>query len=82
MKMKRGDYVRCWWDTGAMGSTFLYGQVIEAGPRTARIRWESSATNRVRQDDTNVTLITSEAEQGFARGAMLKAEPVSEAKPA
>lgn len=50
--MKRGDLVFIWFDEGAGGKgvggpTILYGEVIAAGPRAYRVRWESGLTNRI-----------------------------------
>lgn len=56
-RFKRGDLVQTWFDTGGGkmgGVTVLYGEVIEAGPKAARVRWESGLTNRVRQDSHSV----------------------------
>lgn len=47
--MKRGDLVQTFFDTGAFGAQVLYGEVIAAGPKAYRIRWESGLTNRVPQ---------------------------------
>lgn len=47
--MARGDFVQTWFDTGAMGAQILYGEVIAAGPKAYRVRWESGLTNRLRQ---------------------------------
>src|SRR5262245_496241 len=49
-----GDLVQYWFDTGAMGASILYGVVVEAGPKTARIVWESSLSNRIAQDKQDV----------------------------
>ena len=46
---KRGDLVQTWFDTGAMGATILHGEVIAAGPKRYRVRWESGLTNRLEQ---------------------------------
>ena len=43
----KGDVVRIWFDTGALGHTILYGRVIAAGPKAYRVRWESGLTNRI-----------------------------------
>lgn len=56
-RFKRGDLVQTWFDTGAgkMGGVVLvYGEVIEAGPKAARVRWESGLTNRVTQDSDSI----------------------------
>lgn len=45
-----GDYIRTWFDTGALGPTLLYGRVIKAGAKTFTIRWESGICNRLEQD--------------------------------
>ncbi len=46
---KRGDYVKVWFDTGALGATICLGIVTKAGPATYTVRWESGRTNRVAQ---------------------------------
>jgi hypothetical protein len=70
----KGDLVWIWWDTGAMGSTILYGRVIAAGPRTYRVRWESGLTNRIAQDRREVALVTTSTEIDAATAAMVRAE--------
>lgn len=52
--MKRGDYVQYWFDTGAMGTTILYGVVITSGPKTYTVEWESGIKNRLRQNSKTV----------------------------
>lgn len=47
MTVKRGDYVQLWFDTGAFGATQLFGVVIDSGPKSFRVRWESGLTNRI-----------------------------------
>lgn len=70
-RFNRGALVQTWFDTGArMGYAILYGEVIAAGPMTARVRWESGLTNRVRQDTTNVK---PAVDQEDARAAMKRA---------
>jgi hypothetical protein len=54
LRMRRGQFVQTWFDTGAMGATILYGVVESAGPRVYTVRWESGITNRVQQGNTNV----------------------------
>lgn len=44
-----GDYVKTWFDTGAMGVTTMYGRVIKSGRATYTVRWESGICNRVVQ---------------------------------
>ncbi len=53
-EVTRGDLVQTWFDTGAMGATLLYGEVIAAGPKAIRVRWESGLTNRVLRDTSFV----------------------------
>lgn len=72
--MKVGDLVWMWWDTGAFGSTVLYGQVIAAGPKTYRVRLESGLTNRITRGGNRVEpqpVRPTEAED--ARRAMRRA---------
>ena len=64
-----GTLVQTWFDTGAMGAAILYGEIIEAGPKTARVRWESGLTNRINQDCRNVKLAEDQQE---ARAAVAK----------
>lgn len=45
--VKRGDYVQMWFDTGAFGANILVGIVIDSGPKSFRVRWESGLTNRI-----------------------------------
>jgi hypothetical protein len=59
--MTRGDLVWIWFDTGAFGARILYGRVIEAGPKAYRVMWESTLTNRFRQDDTSVKRVECDA---------------------
>lgn len=73
--MRRGDYVQTWFDTGAIGVTILYGEVIAAGPKTYRVRWESGLTNRVRQDATNVRPARDPAEAAIALFASRRLPP-------
>lgn len=52
-RFKRLDLVETWFDTGGGkmgGPQILYGQVIAAGLKCARVEWESGLTNRVPQD--------------------------------
>jgi hypothetical protein len=49
-----GQHVWTWFDTGALGSQVLQGQVIKAGPKTYTVEWVSGARNRVAQDDRSV----------------------------
>ena len=49
--------MQTWFDTGAGkmgGMVLVYGEVVEAGPKAARVRWESGLTNRVTQDSHSV----------------------------
>ena len=52
--LARGDLVETWFDTGAMGAQILYGEVIAAGPKAYRVRWESGLTNRLPQGHSDV----------------------------
>lgn len=47
--MKKGDVVSYMFDTGAMGLSPTYGIVIQAGPKTFTVAWESGNRNRVEQ---------------------------------
>lgn len=51
---KRDDLVQTWFHTGAMGAVILYGVIVAAGPKAARVRWESGLTNRIAQGCRNV----------------------------
>jgi hypothetical protein len=42
-----GRFVRTWFDTGALGATLLYGQIVSSGPKTFTVRWESGLKNRL-----------------------------------
>jgi hypothetical protein len=57
---QRGDYVKYWYDTGAMGYSILYGVVEQAGPKMYTVRWESGIRNRVRQDNPSVKTVRPE----------------------
>lgn len=70
---KRGDLVRTWFDTGAMGSTILYGRVIAAGPKAYRVRWESGLTNRITQGDGAIKRVEPREEEAAAE-AMKRAD--------
>lgn len=62
MTFKVGDKVQTWFDTGSgknAGPQILYGVVIQAGPKMAKIRWESGLHNRVRHCDHRVTVRAS-----------------------
>jgi hypothetical protein len=49
--MKKGDIVLYMFDTGArMGLSPIYGVVIQAGPKTFTVVWESGNRNRMEQD--------------------------------
>jgi hypothetical protein len=74
--MKRGDYVRTWFDTGAMGATVLYGRVVKAGPRTYTVLWESGLRNRIVRENSYITPI-SDREQPEAARVMARAEAKS-----
>jgi hypothetical protein len=55
MMIRRGDFVKTWFDTGAMGAQILFGIVIMAGPTTYTVMWESGLRNRLRVNDKRVT---------------------------
>lgn len=46
--LHRGETVQTLFDTGAMGLSCLYGRVIEKGPKTFTVRWESGIRNRIK----------------------------------
>ncbi len=54
IRIRRGQFVRTWFDTGALGATIIYGEVIAAGTRTYSVRWESGIVNRIRQGQAGV----------------------------
>jgi hypothetical protein len=54
----KGQYVRAYFDTGAMGAEIIYGVVVAAGPRAFTVRWEGGNTNRCRQGEDTVTRVT------------------------
>lgn len=56
MRLNRGDHVRYFFDTGAFGYTYLYGEVIQAGPKMATVLWESGIRNRVQQDNNDIEM--------------------------
>jgi hypothetical protein len=73
VKFNRGDLVQTWFNTGAGkmgGAVIIYGEVIAAGPKTARVRWESGLSNRIKQDNHDVKQAN---DQEDARSAMAKA---------
>lgn len=51
LKANKGDYVRIWWDTGAMGMSILYGLVVKSGPKSITIRWPNGTRNRVNREN-------------------------------
>lgn len=61
IRLRRGDVVRTWFDTGALGATLLYGRVIAAGPRQFAVRWESGIVNRCQQGRRDVERLTASA---------------------
>lgn len=66
--MKVGDYVWTWFDTGAMGASYLYGRVVKAGPKTYTVQWQSDLRNRVQQGDWRVKLVSpADVEQFVAK---------------
>ena len=63
LKPSTGDYVQTWWDQSAsFGFGILYGQVVESGPRTFMVLWESGLRNRVRRPDPRVESAKDQAE--------------------
>jgi hypothetical protein len=58
-RFQKGDRVRTLFDTGARGLSVLYGLIVHAGEKTARVVWESSLSNVIRQDNSRVTLIAA-----------------------
>jgi hypothetical protein len=68
MQFFRGNLVQTWFDTGAMGVAILYGVIVAAGPKSARVRWESGLTNRIAQDCHNVKAAEDQREAGKACG--------------
>jgi hypothetical protein len=72
IKFQRGDLVRYFYDTGAMGVTLIWGLVINAGPKAFRVRWESGHTNWLKHTEPKgVTPVTNieEAREAFAQFA-------------
>jgi hypothetical protein len=65
----RDDLVQTWFHTGAMGAAILYGVVVAAGPKAARVRWESGLTNRIAQDCHSVKPADDKSEARKACGA-------------
>lgn len=47
--MRRGDFVRTYFDTGALGAQIVLGRVIKVGSATATVEWESGRRNRIQQ---------------------------------
>ena len=48
--IKRGDYVQTWFETFTGSdprSELMFGIVIDSGPKSFRVRWESGATCRI-----------------------------------
>lgn len=69
-----GDIVAYQFDTGALGLTTLWGEVVAAGAKTFTIRWESGVKNRLSQGDRRISLVTDpetieEARRSFLRAA-------------
>ena len=69
-QFQRGMLVEYWFDDG-QGGCFLYGEVTAAGLKTASIKWESGATNRVKQ---GFHLVQPARDQYEARAAIAKME--------
>lgn len=57
LRIRRGQFVQTWFDTGALGATLLYGVVVAAGPRAYYVRWESGIVNRIAQGQAGVDRI-------------------------
>ncbi|MGH8159284.1 MAG: hypothetical protein ACREPQ_14280 [Rhodanobacter sp.] len=74
-RRKRGDLVQYEFSARALRGKLFYGAVTAAGPRTFRVRWESGASNRLRQGHRDVTLATDqdEAAKAVARAKELAA---------
>jgi len=47
LRFTRGDLVRTWFDTGALGAAILYGRVVQAGSLRCTVEWESGLRNRI-----------------------------------
>ena len=56
--MRRGDFVRTYFDTCAFGAQIVLGRVIKVGSATATVEWESGCRNRIQQGYTAVALVT------------------------
>lgn len=69
-QFQRGMLVEYWFDDGH-GGCLLYGKVTAAGLKTASIKWESGATNRVKQ---GFHLVQPARHQHEARAAIAKTE--------
>ena|SRR3990167_11055548 len=65
--MKRGDFVRTYFDTGALGAQILLGRVMKAGRATYTVEWESGIRNRIVQGYKGVELVTETDLLGIAR---------------
>lgn len=50
IRLRRGNFVMTYFDTGALGPAPLFGVVIAAGPLAFTVRWESGLVNRIRQE--------------------------------
>ena len=72
---RRGDVVWYPFDTGAFGLQMVCGVVTKAGPRTYTVRWESDATNRLRQDRQDVKHITDPDALADARAKLHNEAP-------
>jgi len=71
LRLRRGQFVLTYFDTGALGPQPLYGLVIAAGPKAFRVRWESGLTNRIRQGHGGVARIPATDLDDRARAALL-----------
>jgi hypothetical protein len=76
-RLCHGHLVEYWVDDGR-GGTILYGIVIAAGPKTARVMWESGNSNRIKQD---THLVAPARLQDLAREAVSKVAPIGGSQP-
>lgn len=70
LRYYRGQLVKTWFDTGALGPAILYGIVVAAGPRRLTVRWESGAINAIRQDEAGAVSLVTWAERALAQEAV------------
>ena len=76
-RLCHGHLVEYWFDDGR-GGTFLYGIVIAAGPKTARVMWESGSSNRIKQD---THLVAPARQMDLAREAVQKVAAIAGTRP-